>query len=315
MDLKYLAYRMKYRWGKHLPLRKPVDLSLELSSRCTNACGYCYHADPKSLPFKRGFMDTELALGLISEAGRMGVPSIKFNYRGEPTMHPQFRKITEWSKDMNNRHGAFIDRLVNSNFNFRSDRIDIFEGLCNLTKVKVSFDSFIPEIFERQRKGSNYQKTIDNIERFYNWRGRKTELVIQSVRTQANKDEDLEYEIKNRWPEATASVRDVVGGRVNKDLSHVLLNERDLSQRQSCLQAHVRLIVHHDGKVGACCPDIGGKIILGDTNTQTIKEIFNSPKAKLLRKTLKDKSAFKTDPCRTCPSWESFKGYQHPWNS
>lgn len=313
MNFRYLLYRLKYRYGQYLPLTVPVDLSLELSSRCTNACGYCYHSDAKNLPFTRGIMDTELAMNLIYQAAKMGVSSIKFNYRGESTMHPDFLQITRFAKEM--AHGAtLLDRVTNSNFNFSADRSDIFEGLCNQTKVKVSFDSFIPEIFERQRKGSNYQRTINNIERFYNWPNRQTELVIQSVRTQANKDEDLEFEIKHRWPGATASIRDVVGGRVNKDLSSVLIRERP-QERQSCLQAHVRLIVHHDGKVGVCCPDIAGKLVMGDANKETLWEIFNSPKANMLRASLKDKTAFKDDPCKTCSSYESYKGYSAPWRS
>jgi len=259
-------------------------------------------------------MDTDLALGLISEAAKLGVNSLKFNYRGEATMHPKFFKIADWAATLA-KGSTFIDRITNSNFNFQPDRLDVFEGLCRMTKVKVSFDSFIPEVFEKQRKGSNYQKTINNIERFYNWKGRKNELVIQSVRTQANANEDLVFEIKRRWPEATASIRDVVGGRVNKDLSDVLIKDRDKSKRQSCLQAHVRMIIRHDGSVGACCPDIGGKIVLGNVNQQTLYEIFNSFNAKFLRANLKDGSAFNESPCSTCSSFESFKGYKHPWRS
>ncbi len=314
MNLRHFLYRFKYRYGQYLPLTRPVDLSLELSSYCTNSCNYCYFSDRKSLPFKSSFMDKNLALTLITEAGELGVHSIKYNYRGESTMHPSFEEITFHAKRLA-KGSTFLDRLTNSNFNFRYDREDIFRGLCNQTKVKVSFDSFRKDIFEQQRKGSKYEATLKNIEKFYNYPGRKTSIVIQSVRTNLNKDEDLAWEIKRRWPEAVASVRDCVEGRVNKDLSTVVVRQRDESERQSCLQAHVRLIVHHDGKVGGCCPDIGGKIILGDATRESIYEIFNSEPAKQIRKTLKNKSAFNLDPCKTCSSFETFKGFKPPWDS
>lgn len=314
MNLSYFIYRLKYRYGRFLPLSVPVDVSLELASYCTNTCGYCYHADRKNLPFQKGFMSFFLARKILDEAAELGVHSLKFNYRGESTMNPAFLAITKWAKGLA-RGSTFIDRVTNSNFNFRHDRDDIFQGLANQTKVKVSFDSFIPYVFEQQRRGSNYAGTIANIDKFYNLKGRKTQLVIQSVRTQANKDEDLHAEIKRRWPEATASVRDVVGGRVDKDLSAVIVKDRDATERQSCLQAHVRLMVHWDGKVGACCPDISGKLVLGDASKQTLYSIFNSEEAKFLRASLKTKKAFDRDPCKNCSSFETFKGFKPNWDS
>ena len=313
-SLKHFIYRFKYVYGREIPLSKPVDVSLELASYCTNSCGYCYFSDRKNLPFKSGFMDTDLALRIIDDAAAIGVHSLKFNYRGESTMHPDFEKITRHAKNLAGG-STFIERLTNSNFNFKPDRDDILRGLLNQTKVKVSFDSFIKEIFEAQRKGSKYERTLANIDKFYHYPKRKTELVIQSVRTMQNKDEDLEAEIKRRWPSATASIRDVVSGRVDKDLSKVVVKDRDFSNRQSCIQAHVRLIVRHDGLVGPCCPDISGKLTLGDAKRETLREIFGSQAAKNLRRDLKLKSAFEKSPCKSCSSFESFKSYKAPWNS
>lgn len=314
MDLRRFIYRFKYRYGQHLPLTKPVDLSLELSSHCTNACGYCYHSDRKNLPFTKGFMPLEMAEDLITQAAVLEIPSIKFNYRGESTMHPQFERITRYAKQ-NAHKSTFLDRLTNSNFNFRHDREDIFRGLCNQTKVKVSFDSFRKDIFEKQRKGSNYEATLANITKFYNYPGRDNDLVVQAVLTSANQDEDLEREIKNRWPSAKASIRDCVEGRVNRDLSSVVVRKRDESARQSCLQAHVRLIVHHDGRVGVCCPDIEGKLATLNVRDFTLDEIFHSPYFNLLRRDLKSGRAFKSEPCKSCSSFETYKGFKPSWES
>lgn len=259
-------------------------------------------------------MPLQLAKKIIREAAELGVHSLKFNFRGESTMHPQFEEITEYAKGLSSG-ATFIDRLTNSNFNFRLDREDIFRGLSNQTKVKVSFDSFIEEIFERQRKGSGYFRTIRNIEKFYNYPGRNNELVVQSVRTNLNKDEDLFHEIKSRWPEATVSIRDCVEGRVNKDLSDTVVRSRDATSRQTCIQAHARLMVRWDGSVGACCPDISGKINIGNANDMHLRDIWKSQVAIQLRKDLKSGRAFDSDPCKSCSSFESYAGYQAPWGS
>lgn len=314
-ELNYFCYRFKYRFGKILPLTSPVDVSLELAALCNQSCGYCYWSKPKELPFPKGTMSFDTAAKIIRQAADLGVPSLKMNWKGESTLNKDFAKITAYAK----KHaigGTFVDRLTNSNFKFKNDREDIFDGLCNQTKVKISFDSFIPEVFEKQRAGAIYGLAVANIDKFYNHPNRKnTEIVIQAVRTNLNKDEDIEGESKKRWPEAKISIRDVVGGRVEKDISEYEHRSRDNSDRQSCLQAHVRVIFSAEGKAFPCCPDIGHKLCIGDIKTQSLKEIFNSAEAIKLRKSLKDKSAFQSDPCKNCSSFETYKGFRPNWNS
>lgn len=259
-------------------------------------------------------MKKELAFKIINEAADIGVHSLKMNGRGESTMNPHFESITDLAKRRSSGM-TLIDRITNSNFNFKHNREDIFKGLRNQTKVKVSFDSFQKDIFESQRVGSKYEETIANINKFYNYPNRDNELVIQAVRTLKNKDEDLEHEIKKRWPSATVSIRDVVSGRVDKDLSDYLEDSRDFSNRQSCIQFHARLVISSLGIVSGCCVDLKQKLLLGDANKQHIVEIWNSDAAKKYRKSLLDKSAFNYEPCKGCSSYESFKNYKAPWSS
>jgi radical SAM protein with 4Fe4S-binding SPASM domain len=313
-NLNYFKYRYEYRHGRALSLKRPVDVSLELSGICNQWCVYCYHADQKNLPFKKGMMRLETATKILDQAAALGVPAVKFNWRGESTLNPHFLAITTYAKSLAT-DAVFIDRLTNSNFKFKTDREDIFEGLCNQTKVKVSFDSFRKDIFETQRAGGVFELALANVDKFYNYPKRKeTELVLQAVRTKLNADEDIEGYVKARWPEATISVRNVVEGRVNKDLTGLVERSRG-EGRQSCLQAHVRVIFTHDGKASPCCPSIKDELFIGDIETQSLEEIFNSQAAWQLRRDLKTGKAFELDPCKTCSSFESYAGYKHPWRS
>lgn len=314
--LQKVIYRLKYRYAPQLKLDRPVDVSLELAAACNQSCSYCYFSKQNELPFAKGIMSLTTAKLIIVDAYSLGVNALKFNYRGESTLNPNFREITKFAKD-HASGSTFIDRVTNSNFKFKSEREDIFEGLCNQTKVKVSFDSFIPEVMEKQRAGSIHSLSMKNIDIFYNHPKRKdTQIVIQAVKTKLNKDEDLAFQIKKRWPEATASVRDMVGGRVDSDLSGLEDVKRDFSNRQSCIQAHARIIFDHKGNAQVCCPDIKSALNFGNIHDMTIHQIFNSDGAKKLRKSLLDKSAFKAiDACRNCSSFESFSGYKHPWGS
>lgn len=315
MNELYNEYRQRYLDSPNLKLESPVDISLELSSFCNHHCTYCYHADKKNLPFKQSHMTPKIFKTIVGQAADLGVNSIKTNWRGESTMNPWFYLMTKFAKGRASG-STLIDRITNSNFKFKAnDDNKILEGLCNQTKVKVSYDSFIKEVFETQRAGGDHGLTTHNIDRFYNFPGRDNVLVIQAVRTSLNKDEDIEGEVKKRWPSALVSIRDMVQGRVEKDLTDITHKERDYSERQSCIQAHARLIFDYDGTAVPCCPDIKQKLNLGNIRDNTVEEIFNSRKAKSLRTRLLNGNAFKSDPCKNCSSFETFKGYKPSWDS
>jgi radical SAM protein with 4Fe4S-binding SPASM domain len=313
-QLWYTIYRDRYINAPSQKPDHPIDVSIELAAACDSRCTYCYWAEPKNLPFKPGMMKRELALNIVEECAESGVHSLKTNFRGEGTLNPCFEEVTAKAKDLAWR-GTLIDRITNSNFQFRRNRESIFRGLNNQTKVKVSFDSFIKEVYEKQRKGSNYEPTLKNIDDYYNHPDRDNKLVIQAVRTTLNKDEDLEGEIKKRWRHAIVSIRDVVGGRNSKDISDLSTMDRDDSERQSCIQAHSRLMIRWDGLVGSCCPDTKGEIVLGDIKKETMLNIWNGEKALALRKSLLDKTAFENSPCKNCSSFETYKGYKIPRDS
>jgi len=315
MSLRYFAYRTRYNYGRLLSVKTPVDISLELSSACNLRCGYCYHGDPKNLPFKRNFMSFEVATNIISQAAELKVEALKFNWRGESTLYPRFDEITAFAKSLA-CGSTFIERTSNSNFKFNHNNEKIFKGLLNQTKVKVSFDSFIPHVLETQRKGADYSLIYKNISKFYHAKNRDTELVIQAVRTKLNKDEDIAHLVDKYWPGTSVSIRDVVEGRKDGDIDEYAHKKRDDSLRKPCDQAFVRLVFSYEGIAHPCCVDYKGELPLGDINKTSMENIFNGYIAKKLRKDLKSGKAFKNlSACKNCSSFESYKNYQKHWGS
>jgi len=263
-------------------------------------------------------MSYDIAAKIITQSAELGVNSLKFNWKGESTLNPNFSRLTFMAKHMASG-STFMDRLTNSNFKFNTSRDDIFDGLSNQTKVKVSFDSFDPLVFETQRTGGVHSITLANIDKFYNYPKRiksDTHLVIQAVRTVKNAQEDIFGEVKRRWPSALVSIRDMVTGRKSGDYSALSYKKIDpRAGRISCNQAHVRVVFNHAGIGYPCCISIKEEYPLGDISRQHLSDIFGGPEAKRLRKQLKDGSAFDYDMCKNCSSFESYKGFKQPWNS
>ena len=73
----------------------PLCIDLEVASVCDLACPHCfrqYIATPDKL------MSTDLAFKLIDQLAELKVPSVKFNWRGEPLMNRNLPKIIDYAK-------------------------------------------------------------------------------------------------------------------------------------------------------------------------------------------------------------------------
>jgi len=316
MSFSKFIYRSKYKYGKYLNLKSPLDVTLELSSLCNQKCQYCYHGQDE-VSFKKGVMGIETAKRILDQSKEMGVSSVKLNWRGESTINPNFYAITKHAKYLD-----FIDRISNSNFNFNPNKEDIFLAFKNQTKIKISFDSFDKIVFVSQRYGSDFETILKNIDTFYNkYITDENEVIIQMVRTKLNENEDLETLAKSRWPNVGISIRDCVGNRASGASN---LSKDIPKKRVPCYQAFARLIFDINGNATCCCPDVDQNFNFGNiwnnkiTNRSGIelKEIWENHRLNELRCDLMDGSAFDLyKSCSNCSSLESYENYKYSWDS
>ena len=87
--------------------KPPLCLDIELAAVCDLACPHCFRqwvATPDKI------MSTKLAYNLIDQAGKLNIPSIKFNWRGEPLLHPKLPEIIAYSKKV-----GILETIINTN--------------------------------------------------------------------------------------------------------------------------------------------------------------------------------------------------------
>ena len=85
----------------------PLCVDLEVASVCDLACPHCYRqyiATPDKL------MSRDLAFNLIEQIGQLNVPSMKFNWRGEPLLNRDLPKIIDYAK----KNGV-LETIINTN--------------------------------------------------------------------------------------------------------------------------------------------------------------------------------------------------------
>ncbi len=266
----------------------PLCVDIEVAAVCDLACPFCYRqfiATPDKV------MDVGLAMRLIDQAAALGVPSIKFNWRGEPLLHPKLPELIAHAKKR-----GILETIINTNATNLDDACAKALIDAGLDLIIYSFDGGSKESYERMRPGRFIENSFDqvykNIRRFAQIREAMQSpfprTKVQMILTEQTFPEQDEFfrlfgdcvddvsvkqytERGGQLSELDAKTR----GAVEVALQHRALPEdapffRDQHGellvavgRLACEQPYQRLLVTYDGRVGMCCYDWGAKHPVG----------------------------------------------------
>ena len=260
----------------------PLCIDIEVASICDLACPHCYRqhiATPDKM------MDRKLAFRLIDQASDLSVPSMKFNWRGEPLLNPDLPDFVDYAK----RKGI-LETIINTNATRLNESMAEALIKAGLDLMIYSFDGGTKESYERMRPGRFSENCFDNvysnIRRFAQIREKMGSTFprtrIQMVLTKETVDEqDSYYSLFNdcvddvsvkRYTERGGKlsvVSDDTAQRLSKEIERLKLNPEVPIMRDSdgclymskgrlpCEQIYQRLMVAYDGSVSMCCYDWG----------------------------------------------------------
>src|SRR3990167_4604111 len=125
---QFKDYRNKWKLAGHglYSPDYPIDVTIELAGICNGRCVYCpVTPNYKKLEsiFPIGIMKEYLFKKIIDEIEGKTL-SVKFQYRGESTLHPQFNDFCDYVSKKD-----FIERMINTNGNYIKEKR---EGLYKL---------------------------------------------------------------------------------------------------------------------------------------------------------------------------------------
>ena len=266
----------------------PLCVDIEVASICDLACPHCYRqfiATPDKT------MDRNLAFRLIDQASDIDVPSMKFNWRGEPLLNPNLPDFVNYAK----RKGI-LETIINTNATRLSESMAEVLIKSGLDLMIYSFDGGTKESYERMRPGrfskNSFDRVYSNIRRFAQIREKMGSTFprtrIQMVLTKETFDEQDSYyslfsdcvdEVSvKQYTERGGKLSDVsdnTAQRFAKEIKRLKLNPEAAIMRDSdgvfhmskgrlpCEQIYQRLMVTYDGSVSMCCYDWGGMHPIG----------------------------------------------------
>lgn len=305
-SLSYYLYRLKYNYPQ-LFNHKPVHLDLELTNMCNMKCPFCYRQSAGYKGPAENKMPVSKAIEVLTSAYKAGFRSVKFNWRGEPTLHQNLGQIAEMAREI-----GFLDTMINTN---GSNILDEYE-LDYLTEVRVSIDTMIDSEYKKMRYPYKIDEIVYNLkETVEHWNPKKTRVIIQR-RTTDNVECDklffntLKHRIKNKkfYKYAKLSSKPVQQ-RTGKAYSGTYW-ERWIAgklERRYCKQPSQRVVVGIDGIAHACCLNYNNNsgLVLGNVSLGFDKIINNYYRKTLISYLQRNK--FVSDECRRCTSFTAYK--------
>lgn len=176
---RYEAYRREWDRRSEVmdPGEHPVHVDIESVAVCDLRCGsseedtqgFCQiwtHEHIRTQEFRehtyiRGYMDPALYHRLIRHCAEIGVSSIKLNFRGEPSLHPEIVDFVRAAAEL-----GFPDIMMNTNGNGGARKNpELFAQMveAGITDLMFSVDACDPETYARQRVGGEWEILLRSV--------------------------------------------------------------------------------------------------------------------------------------------------------
>jgi|TARA_B110001452_G_scaffold140046_1_gene116387 MoaA/NifB/PqqE/SkfB family radical SAM enzyme len=283
---------------------RPLCIDIEVASVCDLACPHCYRQFI-STPDK--IMSKDLAFKLIDQASEIKVPSMKFNWRGEPLLNPSLPEIIDYAKQK-----GVLETIINTNATKLDENMSRKIINSGLDLLIYSFDGGTKKSYEKMRPGrfkkNNFEEIYNNIKNFSKLKKKMKSSFprtkIQMVLTDDTFNEQEKYFnlFKDIVDDVSVKQYTERGGKISdigeeylkksttqdKNITRKFLDIKKVNPdsevmrdpdgnvfiskgRMPCEQPYQRMLVTYDGRVSMCCYDWGSMHPVGYVDALAIK--------------------------------------------
>jgi len=281
----------------------PVKVIIENTNACNAHCTFCVH---DKLTRKIGFMDFALFSKIVDECADLKVKEVAIYRLGEPLLDSGFSEKVAYAKK------AGIEIVsTNTNASLLDEEVALKILNSGLDIVYISLDANSKEVYERIRKGLDYDVVEKNIKRFIELKNSVSketpEIILNFCRTDENKDQVKDF--VRKWSKH---------GQIWISNTHDWSGKAEVKAKNSlarridpCRLLWTELVVSWDGKVPLCCIDYDDKMVMGDLKNESIREVWSGERLKKNRKIHVDGDFNKLPLCKSCTCY--FSWWMRDW--
>ncbi|PPR48023.1 MAG: Coenzyme PQQ synthesis protein E [Alphaproteobacteria bacterium MarineAlpha5_Bin9] len=267
---------------------RPLCVDIETAAICDLACPFCFR-EFTTTPDK--IINEEFCYNIIDQVADLKIPSIKFNWRGEPLLHPKLPNFIKYAKEK-----GILETIINTNATNLNTKTSEKLIKAGLDFIIYSFDGGSKETYEKMRPGRFKKNTFDHVyENIKNFKIIRDKIgsKLPYTKIQMILTKDTFGEQESFFDLFTDYVDDVSlsqyterGGKLSD------LDEDGLSQyyhelkinnlnpgtpymrdafgnlkisrgRKPCEQPFQRILITYEGRVAMCCYDWGATYPVG----------------------------------------------------
>ncbi|MCF7873769.1 MAG: radical SAM protein [Candidatus Omnitrophica bacterium] len=314
-------------------LAGPKSIYIDINTNCNLNCNYCWiHSPLVKKPLYKKPLQLELSdiIKITKEADRWNAGEIVISGDGEPTLHPNFKKIVKYLT----RKPRKIYLTTNATF-----KKDLLSSVAKINYLYITLSAPSQKLYNQIQspKNSNiYQQVIRNIKILTQLRDKYNKPYInlayivnstnfRKIPEMLKLAEELKIDkINFRIMEPTKYTKKLLLSKEQKlkliKIISQLLNKKfsfqhNLSEikngltnpKQSpyhikqCFTGWFNLFIDFNKKVGLCCHN--EKLIIGDLKKESLEKIWQSKKAQKLRLRCKYEFDIKKAPFKGECEW------------
>ena len=292
--------KISYTFQLEKNLGKPIIRQLEPTNACMMNCIMCPR---KNMKRKIKYMDMEFFKKIIDQA--------KWNYQmflhhfGDPLMHPKIDEMIEYVAKKG------IKAQISVNPKLLSEKMSERLIDSGLDMIMISIDGVDDKTYKYFRgKNADYEEAVKNIDNFLRIKNKKhsnVKVVLSLVRMKANKKDVKEFE--KIWDKkgvnqvlikqfTTFDGSDKV--IMEQGDSDTLTDQFKTNKRKYCSEPWMGITITAEGNVVPCCYDYDEKYIIGNLKEESLEQIWNNKRMRLLRRQVKTQTLYDNPLCKTC---------------
>lgn len=263
-----------------------MRIQFESSTACNAGCSFCPRID---MTRTMGMMSDELFRKIIKEGKEMGAKYYLPFLNGEPFLFP---KIYDWIGYME-KEGVRVVLYTNA------ELIDVDRLLkySNIRYINCSLNAATEETHKKIMRFPNFERVNKNVEDLIK-NAYFSVTVSMAVSAENAHEEEM---FRNKWGKRASVSRVFSWPSWSGNKGRAL--ERGI-RKIPCDHMLKNVIILWDGRVSLCCLDYDGKVILGNLNNESLKDIIVNKLDPIRRRHLA--LDFDMPLCKSCNKNEVF---------
>ncbi|NVJ90029.1 MAG: radical SAM protein [Methylocystaceae bacterium] len=303
-----------------VPLSTPFSVHIDVCSLCNFKCSFCFQADNKAMKevgLKRGMMSIETFEKIVDDLEKFDekIKKIKIGNHGEPTMNPDLPAMISYAR---NKDVAEIIELFTNGSKLTPElnralidagiqRINLsLEGLTSerymqVAGVRQDMDQMIAGITDLYNRRDDCKIYIKIADRTNSLDQNDDTIHVLSeeerqyfFHTFGNICDEIYIEkIVPQWAETQADKQNEVD-------ETGMYDQKIKKYKNICPFTFMYLHFNCDGTTSPCTLDWPRKVVIGNVNEQSVKEIWDGDSLKQLRIAMLKDARSEINFCNNC---------------